>query len=164
MRHSVSWGKKEDEVWEDAADLARTEQTSISQIVLRSLQEYTKRHMPGNPQTSVETFKEGEIPESLKQKYPEKIISILEGFPKDKLQLLKSLEGTREKKIREICQNDLRTEDKVKQLLHLKLGEILHRRGEELAEVAEKIYVLMDEIEQEKAQEQLRKVLEEERK
>ena len=43
VRHSVSWGKKEDEVWEDAADLARTEQTSISQIVLRSLQEYTKR-------------------------------------------------------------------------------------------------------------------------
>ena len=81
-----------------------------------------------------------------------------------KVKLLKSLEGTREKKIREICQNDLRTEDKVKQLLHLKLGEILHRRGEELAEVAEKIYVLMDEIEQEKAQEQLRKVLEEERK
>jgi len=80
-----------------------------------------------------------------------------------KVKLLKSLGGTREKKIREICQNDLRTEDKVKQLLHLKLGEVLHRRGEELAEVAEKIYVLMDEIEQEKAQEQL-KVLEEERK
>jgi len=45
VRHSVSWGKKDDDVWEDATQIANREETSVSQIVLRALREYTKRHL-----------------------------------------------------------------------------------------------------------------------